>query len=790
LNPASLRTEESRSVDDVTRVDLGRLDLSTRARNCMIQANIETVGALATLTQDDVLRLPNAGRKTLKEVREVLGSLGLKLQGDTQPAAPLNPKLIRELQVQVSVAPEPETATITLDSATPDIQRRLSTRLSYCSASVRAKGVFTSKKLIYVGDLVRLTFHDLMKVNKAGRRTANELSNLVRSFGLGLGTPIVGWCREAAERLEKEYASEHARERIERSNKLLANLGPEPRHLSEELSRIVLALVTGRDHSMLVSLWGWGGNEPKTLEAVGNAQTPRLTRERVRQIEAKSLRRLHTLHFDTPILRSAVVTIRRCVPALGAEVNQALQDDGISLGPFSVASIKRAADILGINWTFAEIAIAGQKVVVRKEDEERIIRLMQVVRRRTSELGCSNILAIASALKIDEEKADVLRKVLDVTPGIAWLDEDKNWFFLKDAPRNRLFNLSAKVLGVCPRLSIAELRRAVSKSRRLTIAPPQNVLAAFVNASGLGIVESNVVVANPTRVTTLSPESIEGKFIEVFQKYGGVMHGEELADRCVKEGINPISFYIYRSLSPVVATLGQGIYCKVGVDVPPGTVEEILSRRKSTVRSSDHGWLPNGNLWFGFEMTRIVLTSGSVRLVSFVSNLVQGNWTVRLADGQPSGDVTCRESFIWSFKRAFGTAGIEPEDFIALEFDRKAREVRVKTGGPDLFEAMQQEENSSAGDDLEGGEAEAISADTEFFTNENLTGNDKSWNSISTAPAEQDLEVRLEDSFGRYVLLFPCRFRPGQGWINSRLERPLPSVPVDWRPWDDSSLHL
>jgi hypothetical protein len=415
---------------------------------------------------------------------------------------------------------------------------------------------------------------------------------------------------------------------------------------------------------------------------------------------------------------------------------------------------------------------------------------MQVVRRRTSELGCSNILAVASALKIDEEKADILRKVLDVTPGISWLDEDKNWLFFKETPRNRLFNLSAKVLGVSPRLSIAELRRAVSKSRRLTIAPPQKVLAAFVKASGLGIVEKNIVVADPMMVTTLSPESIEGKFIEVFQKYGGVMHGEELAERCVEQGINPISFYVYRLLSPVVASLGRGIYCKVGVDVPPGIIEEILSRRKSTVRSTDHGWLPNGNLWFGFEATRIVLTSGSVRLASFVSNLVQGNWTVRLADGQPSGEVTCRESFIWSFRRAFVTAGIEPEDFIALEFDRKAREIRVKTGGPDLFDAIQHEENSSVGDDLEGKEVDAVVADADLITRDDLTGDDKEWNPISTAPAEQDLEVRREDSFGRYVLLFPCRFLPGQGWINSQLETLLPAAPVDWRPWDELSIRL
>jgi hypothetical protein len=140
--------------------------------------------------------------------------------------------------------------------------------------------------------------------------------------------------------------------------------------------------------------------------------------------------------------------------------------------------------------------------------------------------------------------------------------------------------------------------------------------------------------------------------------------------------------------------------------------------------------------------------------------------------------------------KAFVTAGIEPEDFIAFEFDKKAREVRVKTGGPDLFEAIQHEENSSVGDDLEGKEVDAIPADADLITNDDLTGDHKKWSPISIAPAERDLEVRLEDSFGRYVLLFPCRFLPGQGWINSRLETPLPSVPVDWRHWDESSMRL
>ena len=59
---------------------------------------------------------------------------------------------------------------------------------------------------------------------------------------------------------------------------------------------------------------------------------------------------------------------------------------------------------------------------------------------------------------------------------------------------------------------------------------------------------------------------------------------------------------------------------------------------------------------------------------------------------------------------------------------------------------FQHEGNSSPGDDLEGKEVDTISADTDVFSYDSLTGEDKRWNSISTAPAEQDLEVRLEDS--------------------------------------------
>ena len=108
--------------------------------------------------------------------------------------------------------------------------------------------------------------------------------------------------------------------------------------------------------------------------------------------------------------------------------------------------------------------------------------------------------------------------------------------------------------------------------------------------------------------------------------------------------------------------------------------------------------MPNGNLWFGLELPRSVITTGGLRLAQFVADLVQGEWDVQLPDGTVYDRVTCRDLFIWSFRKAFAVLGAEPDDLMALEFGKKTRRVMVRIGGPGLFEAMQDPESLSAED--------------------------------------------------------------------------------------------
>ncbi|CAI9120097.1 DNA-directed RNA polymerase subunit alpha [Brytella acorum] len=70
------------------------LELSVRSANCLKNDNIVYIGDLVQKSEQEMLRTPNFGRKSLNEIKEVLTSMGLSL-GMNVPAWP--PENIEEL---------------------------------------------------------------------------------------------------------------------------------------------------------------------------------------------------------------------------------------------------------------------------------------------------------------------------------------------------------------------------------------------------------------------------------------------------------------------------------------------------------------------------------------------------------------------------------------------------------------------------------------------------------------------------------------------------------------------
>jgi DNA-directed RNA polymerase subunit alpha len=75
---------ETLSADERAMLDrpISDLNLSVRARKCMVRLGLSTIGELVRRTGDDLLECKNFGVTSLNEVREKLSIQGLKLRGD------------------------------------------------------------------------------------------------------------------------------------------------------------------------------------------------------------------------------------------------------------------------------------------------------------------------------------------------------------------------------------------------------------------------------------------------------------------------------------------------------------------------------------------------------------------------------------------------------------------------------------------------------------------------------------------------------------------------------------
>ena len=73
---------EEEQVDKYQEMSIEELDLSVRSYNCLKRANIITVQELTQKTEDDMMKVRNLGKKSLKEVRDKLKALGLSFKNN------------------------------------------------------------------------------------------------------------------------------------------------------------------------------------------------------------------------------------------------------------------------------------------------------------------------------------------------------------------------------------------------------------------------------------------------------------------------------------------------------------------------------------------------------------------------------------------------------------------------------------------------------------------------------------------------------------------------------------
>lgn len=77
-------------------------------------------------------------------------------------------------------------------------------RIDELELSVRSMNCLKNDNIVYIGDLVRRSENDMLKTPNFGRKSLNEIKEILTKFGLTLGMNIPGWPPESIEELSQK----------------------------------------------------------------------------------------------------------------------------------------------------------------------------------------------------------------------------------------------------------------------------------------------------------------------------------------------------------------------------------------------------------------------------------------------------------------------------------------------------------------------------------------------------------------------------------------------------------
>jgi len=78
-------------------------------------------------------------------------------------------------------------------------------KVSHLELSVRSQNCLQNDNIVYIGDLVIKTEAEMLKTQNFGRKSLNEIKEILSKFNLKFGMEIPGWPPENVEELAKKY---------------------------------------------------------------------------------------------------------------------------------------------------------------------------------------------------------------------------------------------------------------------------------------------------------------------------------------------------------------------------------------------------------------------------------------------------------------------------------------------------------------------------------------------------------------------------------------------------------
>lgn len=544
-----------------------------------------SVRALHTLSQLDQLNLPkdrvkidtllglkNFGMRSLFELVLWLEKLGVTHSLSVEKEEPADVVEARPDKREITgkriVESEPATEEAPLvSSQSLDLQEETVSGITPAVITMPTPTSFPSKEQIdvrvrrlHAKNIMRQEFNEL--IDRMAKLLDGEIAAEDLRFGVSvrlLGVPALTpeTLRQLRTTMMEDYRTHVTAlkfivlgcERIARNS------------LLEEIREIVFhaSLPDQRERNCDIYLeyFGWAGVPDISMEAVGIKYA--LTRERIRQLIAKTDKNLASHPIYSPLIRRLSRTVLDACPIRDADITALFRAARIDQALFPLSALNELFDKLRLP-SFALVSIPSiwETFVVDESREQAFFALHTKAENTVQQTGVASVADIrkglASRFDIAYEEAVVfLSKRSDVN----WLDESMNHFTLRSITTSAFHKRYHKILSAVWCIRMDDLLEMLLPS--LPKRVPEGIYRTyFERTPGLTLLPSGFIIVDHA-VFGNSLSHTEDHIVDILHTYGGVIKRQDLFNELSQRGIDPATIFPIFTKSPAIVPLKRGL---------------------------------------------------------------------------------------------------------------------------------------------------------------------------------------------------------------------------------------
>ena len=451
----------------------------------------------------------------------------------------------------------------------------LTKTLEEANLSVRAiNGLKKNFNCIYVGDIIFLNKSEFHKYKNIGKNTSEEIIKYIESNYLKFGELIEPWNDDVITEY-RDFFEKKLYDNITETDVLLEN---------ELHSVIKQSLISIKNKSeeyidrrvqIVIDRYGLDGTPSKTLEIIG--QKYNVTRERIRQIEKKTIRHIINSKIPFPTLKKIYSIIQEKLPISEEELNLIIKKKNVTKIEWKIDGLRIFGDKIGFNKKiFFYKTINKKAFLINEKNLIDFSYIFSFVKKRISDTGLYSIKSLQELEIVKKNKfnENLLRSIVSSNLDFHWLDEEKNYFtFYRQ--RNRLSNLISKAITANKFLEIEKLFKSIKKNYRIKkkILFNINIFIEYCKINYDCIYNNNFTIEFKSEIPKLSDYKgykgnrvapNENKMINLFRNYGPIINWDDLKELALGNDISKHSLTMMIQFSPLFEKIDRATYMLQG----------------------------------------------------------------------------------------------------------------------------------------------------------------------------------------------------------------------------------